>query len=326
MYTLSGKLLNVIGVDESSVTINSTFHNLVMIKAKINNKLLLCLIDTGASASLLPTHLIDTKFITPHSIYINGINGKGLCHGKVTLPFSFLEEPKEIHQLDFLIYPVQRPIIGNDNLQRLKVQINFPLKAILYKQLHIPFYLHSEEINYITTPKTDSRIRILSRIILPSRQYTYVQVSNPLADSMFTPSEKTMIYYNLLIPELYLHKSGLVNIPILNPNSFPVQLNYNTTLGDVHHIAEIHHTNYKLRAQEKTNAVPQIDLTFDINPDLSSSQRLAIENLLKEYPMIFATSDTDIGHYPGEERMQIDTGNHAPINLPPYRKSHTERK
>ncbi len=296
-----------------------------MVKANINNKSLLCLIDTGASASLLPSSLVEKHQIQPHSIFINGVNGQGVCQGKATLPFSFAEDP-EVYQFNFLVYPVPRPILGNDILQKLNIQINFPLKSILYKQLHIPFYLHSEEINLINTPKFSTRIKISKRIILPSRQYTYVKVLNPLSNCMFVPSEKTMTYSNLLIPELYLPKKGPISIPILNPNSYPVQLNCNTSLGDAHRIVEVHHTNFKLCAQEKVKSNITSDIKFDINPSLPLDQRTAIEHLLKEYPMIFATSDTDIGHYPGEERMYIDTGNNPPINLPPYRKSHTERK
>lgn len=142
----------MIGKDEAPVTINTSFRNLVMVKAKLNNKNTLCLFDSGASASIIPPNYVDRNMIRPLSINLNGITGQGVCQGQVTLPFSFHEDP-EVYLFTFLVFPHPRPIIGNDNLVKLKIRIDYPLKAIIYKQLHIPFYLHSEELNVINTSK-----------------------------------------------------------------------------------------------------------------------------------------------------------------------------
>lgn len=135
-----------------------------------------------------------------------------------------------------------------------------------------------------------------------------------------------MTYLNLLVSELYLSHDGIVSIPILNPNPFPVQPNYNTSLRKVCNVVEVHHTNYILCNKEKREYPKSKVHNFDINPDLASDQQHNLLQLLDEYRMVFATSETDIGTNPGPEKMIIDTEDSDPIKLPPYKKSHAERQ
>lgn len=198
-----------------------------MIHAIINKKKVLCLVDSGASASMIPKSLAANYTIQPYEVYINGINSRRMCEGRVKLPFELFGSSDD-HSFNFLVYDVPRPVIGNDILTALGIDILYSEKSIQYKKVNYPFYLHSHEVINAVHIFSPSKVKISKRIVLPSQAYSYIQVHNPIQDSYFQPSDIFCNYNNLLVPELYLAAIGPVNIPILNPNSYPVQLNVNT--------------------------------------------------------------------------------------------------
>jgi hypothetical protein len=216
--------------DEISAT--SHFCNLVIIKAIINNYECLCLLDTGSSCTVIHPRLVPKEMLRSTQIQLNTVFATGVCKYTADLTIRFPKVPLQLI-FPFLVFEVKRPILGNDLLKRLNAQINFHRKSVIIQGQEIPFFLHSEELNVIENRK-ESKVQLQQRVILPSQQWSLVQVEIKIPDVSFEPSEKLMTYHNIIIPPLYFISSGKVTIPILNPNSFPIQLNFNTSLGDVH--------------------------------------------------------------------------------------------
>ncbi len=301
------------------------FNNLVIIKAIINNIECHVLIDTGASVSIIAPQFIKNATIIPTQVNLNCVLGNQLCNQKVHLPIRFPRVSQEFIA-PFLVFNIKRNIIGNDILQKLNINISFPKKCISLAGTDIPFYLHSQEINHIAS--SPSKLKLTTPTILAPSTYTYVTVENPLPNCHFEPSDHLMTSYNVLLTPLYFASAGQVTIPILNPNQYSVKLNSFTNLGDVQEVEEVHHMNFELVPHHLINQVSPSSTTpnITINPNLTTLQRQLIRRLVNQFSDIFATSETDIGTYPGPEKLKIDTDNNPPVHLPPYKKSFSERQ
>jgi len=130
---------------------------------------------------------------------------------------------------------------------------------------------------------------------------------------------------NIIISPLYLHTQETVRIPILNINSYPITLYANTALGKIYPVSEVYSCTNKSVTSDISNDNSKLP-KVDINDKLETDEQQDLLSLIQSYSDIFATSDLDIGAYTGEDRMSIDTGDSPPVNIPPYRKSHTERQ
>lgn len=305
---------------------NDSFKNLVMIRIVINGKVYNALIDTGASISVIPISLVQNVLQPSREITIFSALGRVTCNKLAFVKFRMDQIPINF-TFPFYAMNTDRIILGNDILSQLRISIDFSNKCLMYKNFLVPFRLNSCEVNHATTTCDDEnyKVRTGRLVTLPPKMYTMLEVNVSCSDSYFCPSEKLMEDYNIIMPPMYIPKVEKVFIPILNLNERPVVLQHNAVLGGQQAVVELHHCNYRSTG----NSFPSLNNfrhNFDVNKNLHLNEKNEIARLLREYSMIFATSETDIGSYPGQERMKIETTSDEPVHQLPYRKSHSERR
>ena len=322
------------------------FKNLVIIKAIFNNILTETLIDTGASINVIPPSL-STQSI-PSQQRLIGISGTAMAQFKTVCNLTFPKIHK-IFKFEATLLEIPRPIIGNEFMMKNNFKINFPRKEIEIGNSSIPFYLSSEELNYKNFKDLHHSINLTDRKMFPSSQYSFIAINCPIK-GLFTPNEKFLEENNLLMSEIYIPNPGLIHLPILNPNAYPIHVNSFVTIGNMSEVQDIIHLNYEYRipisslahvnlvqnssisfegqgqGQDSSPVKSDTVLKFNINPKLNPIEFSELSKLLNEFSSVFATSQTEAGLYNGPELMRINTGDHPPISQPPYRKSHTERK
>ncbi len=310
---------------KSQSKLNSSFRNLLIVNAVLNNVMCQVLIDTGATCCLIPPRLASTQLISCPTQSITGINSKDNTDKQSMNSIRFGPHQKPIIYMAYLLN-IARPILGNDFLLHFGVTINFFRKEINIGHESYPFFLNSEEFSSCMTYVNNNiiKVRVPKETRLPSFSTTSIscRVDKP---GLLVPSVKTMENFNLIIPEIYFSDQGLHEIPVMNLNKHNVVLNANTTLGQIEDVEEVHHTNYELQSfcYAASNA-PKMD--FNINPQLDNSRKAQLQKFLEDYCDVFAQSEHDTGLYNGPEMVRLNTGNHPPISSPPYRKSHSERK
>jgi len=113
----------VASATEALVTQNSSFRNLVIVKALIDFQPFLVLIDSGASISLLPTTFSKGRTLIPISTKIASVTGTSTASHCVKLVFGF-ENIYPHFKYKFIVHDISRIIVGNDILKQLALTID----------------------------------------------------------------------------------------------------------------------------------------------------------------------------------------------------------
>lgn len=120
---------NIPNYIHSQSKLDSSFRNLLIINAVVNNVLCQVLIDTGATCCLIPPKLASQHLVSCPAQSITGINSNNITDKQSKNSIKFGPNHKPIIYMAYLLN-IPRPILGNDFLLNFGVTINFFRKEI----------------------------------------------------------------------------------------------------------------------------------------------------------------------------------------------------
>lgn len=187
----------------------------------------------------------------------------------------------------------------------------------------------------------DSKLVVTADTDLPPHSAVIVSVSCaalPDATVLFTPSDTFRRRHNTSLPFaiLALHQDN-PGILVCNPNSGPLTLYRNETLGHVQPVdadvivpldpsePETEHQLNALTPHLASDAMPSDSFHRSIDSDLAPAERTQLLALLHEFRTSFDLPQASLGRTNAVVHT-IDTGTHAPLRQRPYRVSPAERR
>ena len=245
--------------------------------------------------------------------------------GKTTLKFKV---GKHVYEQEFLLADIANDgIIGYDFLSTNKCNILTSRKCLSMKGEIIQFSEIKEKV-------TCYRITVAEKVVIPPETEMIVpgKVSGTHGENATGVLEGR--------PE-FIEKSGLVvarsvidmsgkNVPIRVANfhkeSRTMYANTFVAMCEPAEISQIQQVNYvssRACGTEDTNKSQEIsdvlqELKDASEKNLNQTQRSKLKCFLLEHEKLFSKSEADVGHTDLIQHS-IDTGDHQPIKLPPYR-------
>ena len=318
--------------------LNST--NNLSIPGKLYGKELTFLVDTSAAVtgisdslwSQLPS-LTKHPPDPPQFNTVKSVSGQTLSvKGPVMLPLEIDNTfyPHQTNIIDGLIYDV---ILGKDFLQRYHSVI-----SLKDNTLHLDVDAATLELHDLPQSCPDLlesyTAHALSSVTLPPRSETIItaRLSRQIPSGttgLLEPKRDIANRYGICGASELVCLSHTITIPIrlLNPITAPVHIYKHTNLGLFSPMVnpEIRvvfndHSTYQKDHPKPTEGI-NVNLT---NTELTADQKGWLKQLLDEYSDIFAKSSRDLGHTSIVQHT-IDTRDHSPIRLRPYRKSDKQR-
>lgn len=314
-------------------------HKLIFCTGSINEKEQTCLIDTGACASFLNSHIVPPPYKSTIAARVRVANGSQMnILGTVTCPIKF--KKFTITQIFYVVEDCPLPVVlGNDFLTKYSAVISYPKKEIiLNNQNIIDFYFKTSvsEQNSFVVEQDVFKIRNPSTLTIPPRTIQRVPINLPHN----LPQESTLVIepikslsekYGLQTNPFILHPDNMTNTELsmflINREPYPKLVPRGLVLACVEESSDPDLTF--ITPDPLPPVVPKIlnDEQLDslnINPDLPPEEISKIRELLRSYGHVFAWSPMDLKVCP-RFTYTIDTGNATPIHQSPYRHSLAER-
>ena len=293
------------------------------------------LVDTGAAISCISQNIIsrlqnkNLKIENTNNMNICGVGGEEhRVKGKVNLPVKFkgLIVKYAFYVIENLQYPL---ILGDDFLLDNKCNIHYPSRT-----LHI--HEGAWQVALITT--TAGKAKTTKRLTIPAKSIAEIPVLIP---------EQFINDYIILEPVPFLadydHEilgaSCLVRatksstrMQIINPNDRPVTIPKYTKIATVSLVNEksIQDINDdKYEEKENKQVIGNINkkkgnkskLEFDLtSSDISEDQKCQLLKFLNKNRDVFAADLSELGKCNVGEH-DIETEDHRPFRIPPYRTS-----
>ena len=295
--------------------VNPQLGELVQFDAFISNIAVKCMVDTGATMSLVSAHILKCAKLVPSDDYPMRIQFGNKSVSKVNqsiqnvlyLPSGPVKS--KLYVYDDLPYDV---LLGLDFL----CANNFIIRCSDQNEVEVSMIEtdHVLPINAITTEPDIIKLRSSKQMLIPPRTTVKVQLTSdePLFGTVhIDPELKSSVLQTS--EALVSARNEQVITTISNPSSHVVRLEK----GEV--VASINFTQHVPYEKERQTGEP------NINPDLNQKQRLDVDNLLLKLGKIFDSSKP--GLIKGvHHRIILKDPNVQPIKCPPYRVSIAERK
>ena len=301
--------------------------------------------DSGASLTFIHPRVLNAvpqllseleKDITLK--VLRAVNGSSLqVLGRTQVPFEIDNKPYmfKAFVVEGMTYDV---ILGTDFLSHFKAKINFEDNTLDLSEDK----LTRAQITATPSVKQENinEVRVLNYVEVPP--FCEIFLKSELQRKIqsetigfIEPSRQLTMKYSMCGAAILASVSsdGTVPFRLMNPTPVKVKLYPGTTLGSFtvmndHSIGSIitdedvaFCRNLHNDSKPTETKVP-VDLT---NTDLTSDQKVRLQNLLNSYSDLFAKSHLELGRTDLLEH-HIDTGDHKPIALRPYRTSDTQRK
>ncbi len=282
------------------------------------------LLDTGSSISLIPKHLLPRCHLGPIqptqtsclSLTGHSVEIEGMVVANITIHETTVQHPLYVMQNnnDF--------ILGTDLMARFRHwNLDFSQDKLYVAGIELPLLSNGNLAE-------EGAVRLHSDIVIPPN----VQVIFPAkVDScnsqamVFEPDCTSLGACGLKAARLLVcPQNGLMPVRLLNFCSYAIQLQKGTCLGHVQPIPDpIRVAAVEIHSNNLPELWQQIDLSTSV---LTDTEKQKLITFLKEYQAkgLFAASDYDLGC---TDLIQhpIDTGDHPPVKLPPYRVAIAEK-
>ena len=296
------------------------------------------LVDTGAAISCISQNLFQKinsdhlEIINTNSDHIYGVGGEQhKILGKVKIPISF--KGLKIHYQFYIVHDLQYPLIlGDDFLSENKCFIHYPTRTL---------YLHegSWEVALISTKS--GKARSARRFKIPANSIADVPVKLP--DNFIND-------VILLEPNAYLNniellgatclvkatKSG-ARLQVVNPTENAITIPKFSQIANIAPVFEDsiqelsddesenrnckNVSNIEIKSELKNKAKLDFDLS---SSDLTYDQQQKLQKFLNSNKEMFARDFSELGKCSIGEHV-IETHEHMPMRLPPYRATPTVR-
>ena len=298
-------------------------HDGLYVKAEIYQRNLHCLVDTGASMSVLHSKIYQNlpaqnkNKLKPYENELKMADGRNVKPlGTIRLPLVLDEQM--IWQ-NFVVAEIDVPVVlGYDFMFENKCVIDIPKQTLLLNNQTIKCELESQ-IPRLFKISLDQRVTIppRSEVVLKAKPLKELPYGTTLIMDTTSPSLSNK---GILVAKT-LYRVGEENLPlrVMNVTDKPQILYKNTCAGTAETVS---HDDIlgTINDQTKSVSLPEhLALVIDkCKGNLSESQNLAVQELLLKNSDAFASSKNDLG-YTDIIMHQINTENALPIKQNPRR-------
>ncbi|CAB3986622.1 Transposon Ty3-G Gag-Pol poly [Paramuricea clavata] len=292
----------------------------LMVETTINGKNKLCIVDTGASISLVskdrwqPLKLDDTPLF-PSDIVAEAANNSPIgILGKTTLNVQFDENNKSSHDFYVANEMVSEIILGLDCLVTNKVNVDMAEMVLKFPDgTTKPLCLFDSTI-------ADTLGVVLDEdLVVPAKHEVFktARVRNPTLNESILEPNMNLSGKGVLVARVIVQpKEQRVPIQIINPGTSPIKLCKGMTVGQLQQVGD------ELRDPTFINSkcgTPSAEdkIKFELE-HLSGEEREKMENLLNKYQDVFAKNSSELGVTTLAEH-KIETGDAVPVKQLPRR-------
>eukprot|EP00112_Aurelia_sp_Birch-Aquarium-sp1_P002037 Seg1221.15 transcript_id=Seg1221.15/GoldUCD/mRNA.D3Y31 product="Zinc finger protein GIS2" protein_id=Seg1221.15/GoldUCD/D3Y31 len=294
----------------------------LLIEAKLNGVNKLCIIDTGASISLISKNewesLSNEEPLLPSDIVAEAANNSPIgILGKVNLFIEVNDARKSNHEFYVANEMLSEVILGLDWLVNNQVVID-----TANMQMKFPDSKCQPLLVFDAALKDPTVVVLSDDIEIPGRHEIVqtARIRNPIiSESILEPNfdlaEKGVLVASVLVKP----KEQTVPIQIINPGVDTVKLYKGTNVGCLQQV-DVEMNDPVLDSGGNANSndfSEQQELHFDLE-SLKPEEREQMSSVLKEYQGIFATNLSEIGLTSHAEH-KIETGDAPPIKQLPRR-------
>ena len=327
--------------DEPVMTFTPKLHKNLM-KVKVGNQAVDCLLDTGAAICAISQHLL--KQVAPgaqikpsHLTAIVGVCGeRHSVLGMVELNFS-CECQSFTHYFHVFEHLHVKMLVGIDFLQKYNVNVRFG-------EVEIPV-TNTEASGSTVIVATTTIAGDHTNIVYPTQEVIIPPHSEVIVPAKVTgfPNQTTV----LLEPFLRLSDSNLAGSKcisvvnngrcvyrLMNPTNLPVFLKPNQRLAKASYIssesifsfdndteAQVYSLDADQNSHKQNNETILQDLGINLDcADLSTEQKQKLINFLSRNKDMFAKDISEIGKT-NLHTHTIYTGQAKPVSTPPYRQT-----
>ncbi len=287
----------------------------MMLEAKVNGIDSLCVVDTGASVSLLghsqwESIKVNSEIVlSPADIVAEAANCSPIAIlGKVVLPVK-LDENLVISQEFYVSKEIgDEVILGLDFLLNSKAIIDTVHLQIKFPEDDFPLYIHDSSV------VNPSIVTLIEDVVIPA-EHEVVQralIKNPsLEESILEPNIELAAKGILVARVIVRPNHQSVPIQIINPGKESVKLYQGTNLGSLEHV-EIDEP-----ALQENEDDLNVEHSFDLG-HLKETEKQKLQQLLQKYNSLFAKGLNELGAT-SVVHHKIETGQATPIKQLPRR-------
>ena len=285
----------------------------------IKNRKLRALVDSGAQCSLLHNKIYKSlpglPKLSKKKVHLQSVNGNSLnCLGSIELELN-IKNVKMTHVF-FVVSDMNRNVIlGRDWLIKNGVRLYFDLGMLrvgdVYAQLEEDIHISS-----ILRLSKDTIFKPQTSNICHVKLKKNFQLSNPKLYEISSISkgyfcgEPGLLVGNSVVKVSHLNK---ISIHIVNSTNKTFKFNRGTAVAKVTSVCE---ENLVTLKEEIKNTKTDFEDKFQV--DVPPEYKDKIVPVIFENKDIFAFKDSELTHT-DTVLMEIDTGDHPPIKLRPYR-------
>lgn len=303
------------------------------ISLKVLGKNTIGLVDTGAAISCASENFVNKldksnlKWQKSSCKQIYGVGGEGhSVKGEVTLPLDFqgLIIPYKFYVVAGLQYEL---ILGDDFLIENKANIHYPSRTL---------YLHDGTFQVAIITLQEHKAKSTKRICIPAQHVSEIPVAVPAEfinkTILLEPNE--FLAKHQLMGACCLIKATNTNnvgtLQIINPTERAIVLPKHKEIANIREICidsiQTLSDNFDKREKmiasldnNRANGKRKSKINFDLSDSqLSADEQKKLTAFLQKHRDVFATDLAELGktdvHF-----HKIDTGDHPPVRVPPYR-------
>ncbi|CAB4011611.1 Retrovirus-related Pol poly from transposon [Paramuricea clavata] len=291
----------------------------LMVETTINGKNKLCIVDTGASISLVskdqwqPLKLDDTPLF-PSDIVAEAANNSPIgILGKTTLNVQFDENNKSSHDFYVANEMVSEIILGLDWLVTNKVNVDMAEMVLKF-----PDGTTKPLCLFDSTIAGPLGIVLDEDLVVPAKHEVFktARVRNPTLNESILEPNMNLSGKGVLVARVIVQpKEQRVPIQIINPGTSPIKLYKGMTVGQLQQVDD------ELRDPTFINSkcgTPSADkIKFELE-HLSGEERERMKNLLNKHQDVFTKNSSELGVTTLAEH-KIETGDAVPVKQLPRR-------
>ena len=286
----------------------------MLIEAKINGYSRLCVVDTGASVSLLAKDEwdklkgVDDKLF-PSDIVAEAANNSPIgILGKSSLTVQLNEHT--VGKYDFYVANdiSSEIILGLDWLLSIQAVIDTSSLVISFESGQLPIYVRDTSIS------DASVVTLCDDIVIPGKHEIIqrARIKNPsLEQSLLEPNYELTSKGVLVARVIVKPKEQIVPVQIINPGEDPIKLYKGTNIGSLE-LIETDDPILEEASEKQTN-----NISFELS-HLDEKERNQLNNMLQEYQSSFARDLSELGST-SVVKHRIETGTASPIKQLPRR-------
>ena len=285
-----------------------------MVEAQINGISKLCIVDTGASISLVSKNEWQLKgnnaSLTPSDIVAEAANNSPIgILGKTALDVK--DDPGHISCHEFYVASdmISEIILGLDWLMSNKVNVDLSRMVLTFPDLSTkPLSVFDSTVLEPLAVVLDEDIEVPAKHEI----FQTARIRNPtISESILEPNMKLSGKGVLVARVVVQPKEQRVPIQIINPGTEPVKLYKGMEVGYLQQVDDVEMSDPILIPKDSPN-----DINFQLD-HLQPEQKTRMEHLLNSHNM-FATNSGELGLTSVSEH-KIETQDAVPIKQLPRR-------